>query len=91
MYHEQCRIVVLNGTQHRRGIAVQNNPTIAATDPALIIYGQSRNNKVETEERDVFLVVFCRRKTSAEIERRNGTPGGFFRMLIKRLCNETVS
>jgi hypothetical protein len=45
VHHEQCRIVVLNGTQHRRGIAVQNNPTIAATDPAPTVNGQRRKNK----------------------------------------------
>jgi hypothetical protein len=68
---------------------VQNNPTIAATDPSLTIHGQRRKNKVEKEESDVFSVNFCKRKTS-EIERRNGTRGGYFRILIKILCNETV-
>ena len=70
---------------------MQNNPTIATTDPAPTIqkYTDKGEKMRRTEERDVFLVVFCRRKTSGEIERRDGTPGGFFRIFIKILCNET--
>ncbi len=74
MYHEQCRIVVLNGTQHRRGIAVQNNPTIAATDPALTIYRQSRKNKEKQRRETYFQSIFAGEKHHRRLKGEMG-PG----------------